>query len=302
MSFLPYVLSFLLLLAVGSSVVFSSCRSSAKIQAMVIAHQIGVVNLISEDTLARHKKKSTKGKELAVILQEKTASKKKTTEHSIRKAHTHTLQIVRDQLVLEGRLNLWPLVISDKKHEDPFLYEAAVRLVENLFKDCDFYKEMKDNHLARSIIDQIIEKAHHLNIGTKLTCSFDQLFPKDPNLALVFYKMLQGTSTTYHSLKEYCTISPKRNRPQFFCASTPVLQAILGDKITQKILLKEQTKPNQETPPPSKEEIIALIMKESEGKFNENNLSSLFLFNKREGVPCFHQNSTTKIRVKRKID
>ncbi len=72
--------------------------------------------------------------------------------------------------------------------------------------------------------------------------SFFTLFPKDAELADVYYKMLKGSSGKYPALESFFTLEDRAYPIYFHFAPTCVLEALFGKGVAKKILAQEETK------------------------------------------------------------
>ncbi len=219
MSFLPFVLSFLLILVLGSSLLFNSFRSTSLEKTVILGTRNAKLDLISEQhkSSLRSQEKTgiKKPKEAKQI--EKAAKGKAYKDRRNRRNNLHT-----------SKLNLWPLFNEKDMELFNIVYESTIKLIENLYKKEDFYKE----GLAKRIVDEMSKKK-----GEALS----ELFPEDKELAAVYYKMLKGTNTGYPSLEEYLKIEKTDKPPVIWrYASAPVLEAVFGKETKDRILAQEK--------------------------------------------------------------
>jgi hypothetical protein len=124
-----------------------------------------------------------------------------------------------------------------------------------------------------------------------------ELFPKDEELAAIYYKMIKGTNTGYPSLEEYFKIDNAGGKGliQFRFASTLVLQAIFGEVLTYKILAAERAKwdVNHRKKTLTKDELRKLI--QSSRDFDINQLDLIFSFGQATDVPHAHVDKDLKV-------
>ena len=176
-----------------------------------------------------------------------------------------------------SKFNLWPLVFEPDSVASKILYKKAIKLIEILYGETDFYKTSAHPKLATALVDAFL--------GQKQG-DFIKLFPNDPELSKAFYKMLKGTNTGYPRLGEYFKIEECKGKAPicFADASLPVLKSILGEKVTSAIL--EQEKKKWEVKPKervlTKEELIKLVQTNRTDITDQMNLEDIFSFAKPE--------------------
>jgi hypothetical protein len=276
MSFLPFVLSFLLILVLGSSMLFTSFRSTAREKAVILSKKNAHLALISEQARIGFKK-----------TQKDSNEPKETKESKDDKSAVFVERRNERSSMDDSKFNLWPLLQQKDPVIADILYNRAIKLIEILYQDADFYHP----HLAQQIIDEIAGKD---------ASNFLELFPDDEKLAAIFYKMVKGTNTGYPALDEYFKIVSKvgDGKIQFRYASTPVLRAMFGDDLTYKILAMERAnwEKNHHTKTLTKEQLTQLIKSHGSRVFDENHLELIFTFDhKKDGIP--HAQVDEKIKV-----
>lgn len=281
MNLLPFVISFLLILALGSAAFFGSLRGTLLEKKTILAKHRGVLLLISEE--AKKKFKATKPATPQLFDEgKKKKEKKKGKFPDHRKSQQH---------FTDGKFNLWPLVASEGNSDSKLLYEKAVNLIEILYQKTDFYKAVQDPDLARKIVNGMCGKG---------ATTFHELFPDDPTIGKIYYKMVQGTNTGYPSLEDYFKIDPGNKKIQFRYATAEVLEAILGEDLMHQVLQKEHSKWATDDLPYilKKDELKKLV--ESSNLFDVNQLEVVFDFDlKKEGIQCAIVDEDSKIMAKR---
>jgi hypothetical protein len=280
MSFLPFVLSFLLILVLGSSMLFTSFRSTAREKAMILAKKNAHLVLISEQAKKEFKKTQPRDDSGKSEKESKDDESAKFVEHRNDRSGMD-----------DSKFNLWPLLHQRDPALADFLQDRAAKLIEILYKDADFYNP----HLAQQIIGEIAGKD---------ASNFLELFPEDEKLAAIFYKMVKGTNTGYPALDEYFKIESKveDGKIQFRYASTPVLRAIFGEDLTYKILALERVnwEKNHHTKILTKEQLTQLIKSHGSKVFDVNHLDLIFTFNhKKDGIPHAQVDDKIKVMAKR---
>jgi hypothetical protein len=281
MNLLPFVISFLLILVIGSTAFFASLRGTLLEKKTILAKHHGLLLLISEE--ANKKYKETKSTIPTPFGKEKKKKRKEKGKFpDLRRSQQH---------FTDGKFNLWPLITSDTTPESKLFYEKAVNLIEILYREADFYQIAKDPNLARKIVN---------NMCGRGATTFHELFPDDPALAKVYYKMVQGTNTGYPALEDYFKIDPGNKKIQFRYATAEVLKAVFGDELTHQIIQKEYSKWESDDQPYilKKEELNDLIKPSS--SFDVNHLDILFDFQlKKEGIQRAIVDEESKVMAKR---
>jgi hypothetical protein len=287
MSFLPFVLSFLLILVVGSGLLFQTFKSTAVEKTVILSRNEAHLSLRSEQAKKQFK-----------ALQASAQKEKKASEN-LKKVTTQVGTKIKEYVQKRdlrrnfdsSKFNLWPLVFEPDSVASKVLYKKAIALIEILYGDTDFYKSSRRPNLATALIDSLLGKKEE---------TFQKLFPEDPELSAAFLKMLRGKNTGYPHFEEYFSLKECKNKPPicFPSATTPVLTAILGAKITHQILEQEkkkwETKPKERTL--TQEELRQLIQKNSTEGFDLTHFDSLFSFDKPQNeLPKAFVDEKTKI-------
>lgn len=292
MSFLPFVLSLLMILVLGSSFLFTSFRSTSIEKTVILAQNRAHLALMSKQAEADYK----------------TSEIKKPTEKDNNSPHqtTQTPKEQKDKISVfkdkrskrtgreSSKFNLWPLINDKNKTASISLYKSAIKLIQILYKDADFYKKAKDPELAQKILNEMIAKKKE---------DFTELFPDNPLLSEIYYKMLKGSNTGYPPLREYFKNEKTDKAPiQWAYASTPVLQAILGEEATKRILAAEKTawEANHRTKILPKETLRTLLQSHSNSDFDVGQLEAIFSFDRREkGAPHIYVDNKSKVTATR---
>jgi hypothetical protein len=271
MSFLPFVLSFLLLMVIGSSFLFTSFRSTSLEKTVILAHNRAKLGLISKQAESDYKTSKTRKSE-----KEKNGPKKPKEKNG--KVPVYKDKRNKRYGLESSKFNLWPLFKEGSS--SIYLYRSAIRLIQILYQDADFYKNAGDPGLAKKILDEMISKK-----GEDLS----QLFPENNELAKMYYKMLRGTNTGFPPLGEYFKIEKSDKAPIQWCyATTPILRAVLGDDATNRILAAEKAawEENHRKRILPKETLRELLKKHTNPDFDINQLETIFWFeNDNKGAP-----------------
>ncbi len=137
-----------------------------------------------------------------------------------------------------GKFNLSAVFDKDKKNIN---YESGARLLRFLYGHTPWFAE-KD--LEYEILDAM------LSCEEETVSSLAVLFPKEPRLQEIYYKMLKGTPNYdikrkkgYPPLEDFLYLGEKEQKAvYFYYASYPVLFAVLGESIAEEILSLERKK------------------------------------------------------------
>jgi glycosidase len=286
MNFLPFVITFLLLLVIGSSTFFSSVRSTSIEKKILLAQTQAKLTLISEQAKASFKaQKKEAEKNTPPPTPPTPKAPKQKTQTYIEK------RFCRAQYD-SSKLNLWPLLNNSNPAVVKFIYETSKRLIDKLYREADFYRP--------DLGDEIMKV-----IGSKKGESFQDLFPENnERLSKIYYKMLKGTNTSYPALTEYFKIEKTEdNKPpiQFPYASAPILQAALGEDVAKLIFEKEKAfwEKAHKNWALTKEQVRDLLAHHS-NIFDINNLDTAFSFDRaKKGLPHAHIEETSKVMAVR---
>jgi hypothetical protein len=290
MSFLPFVLSFLLILVLGSSLLFTSFRGSAIEKTIILTENKNWLELISKQAKAEYKLTVNKDKK-----EDKPASPHPAPKPQEERGEPNKTKKYKDERnqrlnLTSSKFNLWSLVHNTTV--DKVIYESAIKLVEILYQDTDFYKAARDPGLAKRIIDAML--------GQKKE-SLSELYPTDKGLSDIYYKMMKGTNTGYPRFEEYFRLENSSDAPvRFAYATTPVLKAVLGVDAANRILAAEKTawEANHRMQALSKDTLAELLQKHPPRGFDNSHITTIFSFNRAEkGIPQAHEDQDSKITV-----
>ncbi len=154
------------------------------------------------------------------------------------------------------KLNLTPLFTE----KNPLLYDTTLHYIRALYGKASFYRE----GLEKQILDQIMASG----IALKQRASFTELFPEDPALRTIFYKMLKGTGSYdldtgmgYPAFDNYFQLgeNPKSPAICFREAPTRLLRSLFGEAAAEEILKEESTIKNRLT----KDQLTAVLMQKN---------------------------------------
>jgi hypothetical protein len=255
-------------MVIGSSFLFTSFRSTSLEKTVILAHNRAKLGLISKQAEADYnqtRKSGRKSNESPNVPREPKEKKDKLPVYKDKRNKRCGLEA--------SKFNLWPLLNDKDMNKHMALKKSAVRLIQILYQDADFYKNERDPLLAEKILEEMISQK-----GEDLS----QLFPKKlpPE---IYYKMLKGTNTGYPQLEEYFKLEKSDKASiQWSYATTPILRAVLGDDATNRVLAAEKASweenPLKRVLP--KETLKELLQKNTTSDFDINQLEDIFLFNK----------------------
>ena len=229
MNILPFVCAILVIFSLLSSSLFrerltlsnlkSACEGSMRAER-------ASRNRIEAAAYKKYQKKSS------------SADETKPEAPSLKKAKTMSTTSPRDKktFTTNTKLNLSPLFVE----KNPLLYKTAAGYIRSLYANASFYKA----GLETQILDQLIAKGSEKKQGA----SFTELFPDDPTLREIFYKMLKGTGS-YDLDKGYgfppfdnyfqLDAGTKSKPIHLHFAPTRLLRALFEDAATDAILKEE---------------------------------------------------------------
>lgn len=166
MSFLPFVISFLLILVVGGSLMLQSFRSTAVEKTIILSRNQAHLNLRSEQAHKEFKALQAKAKK-----QENNSKVPQQTVSTQKEAKAKEFVQKRNlrQNIDSSKLNLWPLIHEPDSVASKVLYKKVIKLIEMLYGETDFYKSTHNPGLATALIDQMLGKNRTL---------FSSFFPK----------------------------------------------------------------------------------------------------------------------------
>ncbi len=171
----------------------------------------------------------------------------------------------------KSKFNLIPLFTPSAEHDQ--LYEIAAKLLKDIYGDTGISKaasQLSVSNFEYKILDALIAKAH----TEKEFVSLEDLAPEEHNLRELFLKMMHGTKhytlatkQGYPPLGDFFLLHNKRKAICFCFASTPLLNATFGTKITQYILEEEGIKAQAKKSPALKmRELEELLNKQGDAK------------------------------------
>ncbi len=287
MNILPLVSAFLLILSIGSAMLFKERVTTLSEERSIRGYRKAVREAFNKVEQTHFEVKRAEPKEAT---EEKPVKEKVEKEKRI-------LSSSRDLLTYpeKSKLNISPLFQEPKTEAYKELYEMAARLIFILYQEAPFFKKSALPNLQYQILDAMIAKGFE----KKEIATLSDLFPEDPLKKALFYKMIKGTQKSYPALGSYITLQKSNKSPliYFHSATLPVLAAFFGEKTAQQILDKEASVSEKEnkTRTLNKAELQTLAM---EKKFSYP--ESLVSFSKKREIrETIHaQDSETGIQKK----
>lgn len=280
MNLLPFVFTFLMLLTLISSFLFSSVMGTARESTIILAKHQAYLTLLSNQHDDRFKSLEKKKPKKNPPDDPEVKTAKTETKKKEKKTQENAPRAIQDGCE-KSKFNLISLVQGHKSDAHTVLEQIAAALIENLYGSCSFYKKGAAQTIVKQMIQSKIE-------------SLEELQMHNPELNHIYYKMLKGTSTGFPALSEYFSLSKEAKAPIYFrFASKPVLQAALGESFAQMVFdaeLKNWQK-NKKCKAMTKEEFLALAKEK-----NTLLIPALFDFdNKHKGLGQVHHED--KIRA-----
>jgi hypothetical protein len=276
MTFLPFVFTFLLLLSLIGSFLFSSVIAAAREHEVIISQHRVYLTLISNQNKRIFQSKK-------VRREQKPKGSTNNKNNALRKSKKEPRSNCDG--CQQSKLNLFNLLHENNPQLKHTLEQTAIRLMEILYGSCNFYIPYAAHTIVQQMIDQKIE-------------SLEALVLDDNKLNQVYYKMLKGTSTGYPPLAEYFCLSKEGQKPiHFRYATKPVLRAALGEGFANIVLdlEKKEWQKNKATTVLSKEELIATIKTHRSSLIPESLIYNIFDFrNIKKGLPETYESQRIK--------
>ncbi|MBX9922822.1 MAG: hypothetical protein K2Y01_01810 [Rhabdochlamydiaceae bacterium] len=156
---------------------------------------------------------------------------------------TYTSHRSKEVIPTLGKWNLAALSSADPIAV-PMLIELTEKLFQSLYGHASFWKEAEKQipHFSHRIIASFLEKKDAIVIS--------DLFPKDPQLQPIFYKMLQGSGfynlaqhKGYPPLKDFCCFLEKNPAlTSFPHAHILIINTLFTQELSQEIISLEHAK------------------------------------------------------------
>ncbi len=278
MSFLPFVFTFLLLLTLVGSFLFTSVMGTARESKLIEKQHVAYHALLSKQNIESFEKykKEIEGGETPA-----GKPKSQVKEHNEEKAP----RAFHDGA--EGsKMNIYALYDTGNPKLQHHVKETLIRLIEILYGSYEF---AKGKDMAYSIVKQMMEKEIE---------SLEDVKFKSRELDAIYYKMLKGTNTSYPALSEYVRIDKKAKPIYFRYAPKQVIRAALGEELAAKVfeLEKKNWRENHASKALKKVDFEPLL--KADPKVPQELVNLLFNFkNDKKGTAQIHCEEHEKIRA-----
>jgi hypothetical protein len=236
MNILPLVFGFLLLFTFLSSTLIKHAFFFSSEKQSVESYLSSKLALKNKWERYKYDKFKTAGAE------KEEKSKKERMVNNQAKYHSHR---TRESLPPLAKWNLAALVLNESPI--PFLHQSAAALLKDLYGHTEFWieGESKNPLLAEELLFSF-----RMKDDKKEMESLSDLFPLDPLLQPIFYKLLKGSNSYnlkkkegYPPLEDFFSFEPKNKKTLCLCyASYPALKAFLGEDLAQEIVSLEKKK------------------------------------------------------------
>lgn len=243
MNIIPFTLVFLLVLSALNFLLFSSKLRTARMQEIVTTQHTTYLALMSE----HHKRHCTPPKparptRTRTVSNPRPPAKERPYFREVRRGDT------------KSKLLLCPCVDSNAAPELRTMVRGCLyRLIQILYAEAPFYQGVDHDRFVQLLVEAMIQQK---------STSWDTLRLSDPEADRTYYAMVRGTNTGYPSLTEYCALKGTGSKVAMFrYASAPVLRAILGDVVYERVAEQEvrQGRENSRLHALKKEELLSLL-------------------------------------------
>lgn len=253
MNILPVVVAFLVILSCINATFFRDTKSFHLLEQTIRGYQRAERAL--SNTIAQRAYKKVKAEPTA-----KTQKGDKQTQPNVKFTSRRSLFPPLEN----SKFNLTPLILASGECKLHPLYEPLAELLRKLYATKVFQKYNNSEKLPYRLIDEIVKKARKLSTVDDLA----QLYPDDPMLQQVYYKMLRGTNQYkngegFPPLKHFLSLNKSEKAISLSFSSPPVLEALFGTQMAAEILKLEREKWNssQKYYLLTKEDLQPLLMK-----------------------------------------
>ncbi|HSW87417.1 MAG TPA: hypothetical protein VLG49_07980 [Rhabdochlamydiaceae bacterium] len=262
---------------------------------------------------AQHKLRNAWEKSLFQEMPKKTVSEKTPHSSEISESRSESYyESPRRKKSLSdlSKLNIGPLLIKPAPSFNGKLYESAAHMIRDLYQTKSFFKDSNMEHLEYRVLDGLIETGKSKESASSLA----QLFPSDPKLRNIFYKMLKGTNT-YDLLLDkgipplgdfFIVDRAITTKPVYFAyASELLLVAFFGKKNVESIIETEKQKWEEDHKHHalSKTDLETIILSNTQERINLNEFEDLLNFAKSgpSSKTLAGIDKTTGINLKKKL-
>jgi hypothetical protein len=287
MNILPFVTTFLLILALSSHAIIEKGISSHQLKKSYGGY-LKASRTMQNFYLNKCFKK----------IKDPSPAKKKPNSESKAKQKTFT----------KLRLNVFLLFLKGKEDQKE-LYDIFINLLKKLYENKNFFSEQKNSISITFFADKVIEKAHKFLNSKKGDLQLEKLNFDNDAFQLVYYKVLKGSKLYnpeknfgYPSIFDFIELNTQNTKIPIPYCSLEVLESIFNKKIALAIQNK-QIKDNSFNPI-SKEELKSILEKNNFYSKDQNKLFSLFTFSKnplkgRKKIELVGKDKLTDIPVRR---
>lgn len=240
MNILPFVYAFLILMALGSSLLFDRAIKLRSEEVSFIGFFNSITNMDSEKSEREYKRAirlAAVKKEEGVPAPIKEKNRDKLTYQSKRDK--------RNVIDLElSKFNLAALLGQEQTLEKEELYPVLCNLIRELYGHASFAKEP---HFEREIVDALLLCANE----NKKAETLNDIFPEEHPAKELLFKVFSGTRNYdiekkrgYPPLSHFVRLDDEQySKPiYFYHASRPVLRAYFGEERAKKIAAAEANK------------------------------------------------------------
>ena len=246
MNILPLVLTFIIIFACLGTSFLREIKSYFLVESSLVGYN-RAERVVSNTTLQREYKK-TKGESLNK--KGESSSEKNPTSTASRRTLFPPMEVSKINLGAlakeEGTLSLHPL------------YESCARLLRALYKP----KILSEEKLEYRLLDELLKKAR-----AKPDADLAELYPDDPKLKKIYYRMLKGTNQYGQGkgvppITDFFYLDKEEKAVWTGFASPLLLEALFDKEIAAAIVAFEQAESEKTDKPHviSKEELAILFM------------------------------------------
>ncbi|MGR3973813.1 MAG: hypothetical protein QRY72_04520 [Candidatus Rhabdochlamydia sp.] len=234
MNLLPFVTVFLLLLSVGTTFMLESVIQGIKLHSTFSDQQAAYHQLSSHQNqvmFEQYEKSHPQQESVKKKSEEKQAF---LTQKPLKKpSKPSSLPYRSSKKGCEAsKLNLWQMIHPPSLELGQTVEAVFIHLCDELYGKYPFYAAGGYISPAQTIASLMKQQnIHH----------FEELKIQDPLLDHIYYKMIQGTNSSYPSLKEYCLLQTGKREPIYFrFASKELLTALLGPSLSHHLFVMEE--------------------------------------------------------------
>ncbi len=171
-----------------------------------------------------------------------TNPKKETEPKKVLKQNYHSMREFYPPLE-SSKFHLGPLLKAEGDLKQHPLYEPLAQLFRLLYGKCLFKNQDKSEKLEYHLIEEIVKNAKKMPNSENLA----ELYPEDPHLQKIYYKMLKGTNNYTQDvgippLEHFVSLEKSEKAVVLGFASPLLLEALFGKEVASEILNLERKK------------------------------------------------------------